>query len=251
VTIAVDEQIAWCLARRCRPDDVLVVGVGQPLAPAAGQLARALLVPELVLIVAAAVNPAPHDVAEPLARPEMLADSSLGVFTQIEILDQIQRGRCTLQFLSPAQVDGAGNLNASRAGGRRLPGSLAIADVAGLIGRLVIYRAAHTPRFLPAEVEFLTGTGAHVEAIVTSKAVLARDGEGFRLESVHEGCTVEEVVEGCGFAIRVDGEVPTTEQPPADALRLLREVIDPHGVRRLETREGRAEALRTLEELSA
>jgi hypothetical protein len=48
----------------------------------------------------------------------------------------------------------------------------------------------------------------------------------------------------------VPGRVPVTEPPPPEALRLLREEIDPHGMRRLETREGRAAALRELESIS-
>ena len=44
--------------------------------------------------------------------------------------------------------------------------------------------------------------------------------------------------------------MPVTEPPPPEALRLLREEIDTHGMRRLETREGRADALRELEALS-
>ena len=55
-TPTVDEQIAWSLARCCREGDVLVVGVATPLAAAAGQLARELLVPDLLLIEAAAVD---------------------------------------------------------------------------------------------------------------------------------------------------------------------------------------------------
>jgi acyl CoA:acetate/3-ketoacid CoA transferase beta subunit len=178
----VDEQIAWCLACCCRAGDVLVVGVATPLAAAAGQLARALLVPDLVLIEAAAVDVAPHDVATPMVQPEVIAAEAVGVYAQIEILDAIQRGRITLQFVSPAQVDGAGNLNTSRVRAtdgtmRRLPGGLAHADIACLIGRLVAYRAAHEQRFLPEQVDFVTGAAGRVGTIVTSAAVLSWDGE--------------------------------------------------------------------------
>ncbi len=250
----VDEQIAWCLARRCRPGDVLVVGVATPLAAAAAQLARELLVPDLVLIEAAAVDVAPHDVAAPLVRPELVAAEALGVLTQVEILDAIQRGRISLQFVSPAQVDAAGRLNTSRVRGpdgslRRLPGGLATADVAGLVGRLVAYRADHSPRFLPERVDFVTGGAGRVVAVVTSAAVLEWTGERFRLASLHEGATVEQAVAGCGFALDVPAAPPTTEPPPPEALRLLRETVDPHGMRRLETRSGRAEALRSLQAL--
>lgn len=255
MTPTVDEQIAWSLARCCRAGDVLVVGVATPLAAAAGQLARELLVPGLTLIEAAAVDVAPHDVVTPMVRPEVVAAEAVGVYTQAEILDAIQRGRVTLQFVSPAQVDGAGNLNTSRVRAsdgtlRRLPGGLAHADVACLIGRLVAYRASHERRFLPERVDFVTGAAGRVATIVTSAAVLDWDGERFRLASLHEGVAREEAVARCGFALHVPDRVPLTEPPPPEALRLLREEIDPHGMRRLETREGRAAALRELEALS-
>ena len=251
----VDEQITWSLARCCGPGEVLVVGVATPIAAAAGQLARELLVPDMTLIEAAAVDVAPHDVATPMVRPEVVAAEAVGVYTQAEILDAIQRGRVTLQFISPAQVDGAGAINTSRVRAsdgtmRRLPGGLAHADIACLIGRLVAYRAGHERRFLPERVDFVTGAAGRVATIVTSAAVLEWDGERWQLASVHEVVSREEAVAGCGFALDVPGRVPTTEPPPPEALRLLREEIDPHGMRRLETREGRAAALRELEALS-
>ena len=249
-----DEQIVWCLAQRVRADDVLVVGVATPLAAAAAHLARAVLHPGLTIIEATAVGVGEHDVATPFVRPEEVARSAVGVLSQVEILDAIQRGRVSLQFVSPAQVDARGALNtsrvASRDGGlRRLPGGLATADVSQLVGRLVAYRAAHSPRFLPERVEFVTGAPGRVEAIVTDAAVLEWDDGRFRLASVHEGVEAADAIAGSGFALDADG-VGTTEAPPQEALVVLRERIDPHGLRRLETRTGRAEALRVLEALS-
>ena len=255
-TPTVDEQIAWSLARCCREGDVLVVGVATPLAAAAGQLARELLVPDLLLIEAAAVDVAPHDVATPMVRPEVIAAEAVGVYTQVEILDAIQRGRVSLQFISPAQVDGHGTINTSRvraADGsmRRLPGGLAHADIACLIGRLVAYRAGNDRRFLPVEVDFVTGAaGADRDDRHFGRRCSTGTASGFALSSVHAGVTREEAIAGCGFALDAPAQVPVTEPPPPEAVRLLREVIDPHAMRRLETREGRAEALRELEAMS-
>jgi acyl CoA:acetate/3-ketoacid CoA transferase beta subunit len=255
VSHTIEEQVTWCLARQCRADDVLVVGVATPIAAAAGQLARGLLVPDLVLIEAAAVDVAPHDVATAMVRPEGISAGAVGVYSQAQILDVIQRGRISLQLISPAQIDGRGALNTSRVRGkdgalRRLPGGLATADIARLMGRLVVYRIGHERRFLPDRVDFVTGVPGRVAAIVTSAAVIDWDGERFRLASVHGSSSVDEVVAGCAFELDVPDRVPSTEAPPPEALRLLREEIDPHGLRRLETRDGRADALRVLEGLS-
>ena len=134
---------------------------------------------------------------------------------------------------------------------RRLPGGLAHADIACLIGRLVAYRAGNDTALPPrARWTSSPARAGRVATIVTSAAVLDWDGERFRLASVHAGVTREEAVAGCGFALDAPTRVPVTEPPPPEAIRLLREEIDPHAMRRLETREGRAEALRELEAMS-
>ena len=197
---------------------------------------------------------ADQDVAESFVAPDRVAAEAVGVLTQAEILDAIQRGRVSLQFISPAQVDGRGALNTSRVRQpdgalRRLPGGLATADIARLIGRLVAYRAAHALRFLPDEVDFVTGAPGRVAAIVTDLAVLEWSGDSFRVASVHNGVSVEDVRARTGFPLPGDTSVPVTEAPPPEALDLLREQIDPHGLRRLEVRATRGEALRALEAL--
>ncbi|WP_406385467.1 CoA-transferase subunit beta [Streptomyces sp. NBC_01618] len=55
-----------------------------------------------------------------------------------------------------------------------------------------------------------------------------------RLRSLHPGVTAEEVAEATGFALTIPDEVPYTREPTAAELRLIREVIDPKGVRERE-----------------
>ena len=49
--------------------------------------------------------------------------------------------------------------------------------------------------------------------------------------SVHPGVTVDDVVAATGFELAIDGDVPQTRLPTDDELRLIREVIDPRGLR--------------------
>ena len=238
----VADALTWSLARQCRPKDVLVVGVATPLAAAAGMLARELLTPDLTIIMAASVNPTIHDVAESLTDPAAAARRAPGTLTQAEILDGIQRGRVTLQFVSPAEVDAEGRVNTNRVGTRRLPGALALPDVAVLVGRLIAYRAGHSPRFLVPRVQYVTGRAGGVHAIVTDKAEIALGPP--RLTALQPGATAEEARAGCGFALAGD---PVRNEPlPREARELLDRVIDPHEVRLLEVREGRAGALERL-----
>ncbi|MFB6553129.1 CoA-transferase subunit beta [Streptomyces sp. NPDC056405] len=55
-----------------------------------------------------------------------------------------------------------------------------------------------------------------------------------RLRSLHPGVTVEQVTEATGFALTIPDEVPFTREPTEAELRLIREVIDPKGLRERE-----------------
>lgn len=57
-----------------------------------------------------------------------------------------------------------------------------------------------------------------------------------RLRSLHPGVTVAQVVESTGFALAVPDEVPYTREPTTEELRLIREEIDPKGLRDREVR---------------
>jgi acyl CoA:acetate/3-ketoacid CoA transferase beta subunit len=80
----------------------------------------------------------------------------------------------------------------------------------------------------PAAERFL-----ELRRVVTNLAVLDFDGprHAMRLRSVHPGITVDDVVANTGFELAVDGAVPVTRTPSEQELRLLREVIDPRGLR--------------------
>ena len=56
-----------------------------------------------------------------------------------------------------------------------------------------------------------------------------------RLKSVHPGVTVDQVRAATGFELVLpDGSAPTSPVPSAEQVRLIREVIDPDGMRKRE-----------------
>jgi hypothetical protein len=59
-----------------------------------------------------------------------------------------------------------------------------------------------------------------------------------RLASVHPGVTVDEVIAATGFPLVLPdgGDVPYTREPTPEELRLIRDVIDPKGLRDREVR---------------
>ncbi|MBP2367786.1 hypothetical protein [Pseudonocardia parietis] len=255
---AVANRVIWNLARQCRPDDVVIVGVATPLAAAAVLLARELLVPDLTVLLGTAVSPRTHDIAEGLVDAAAASRHAAGDYRQTEVLDALGRGRVTLQFVSPAQLDGDGAINASRVpdrdgGLQRLPGSLALADTAALVGRLVAYRAAHSRRFLVERVSFVTGagrrTGRGIHAAVTDRAVIDFASGPPRLAAIAGGADRDDVRADCGFALGTAPSPAVMEEPPAAAVALLDTVIDPQLTRLLEVPAARAEALDRWERL--
>ena len=74
------------------------------------------------------------------------------------------------------------------------------------------------------------------------------EGGQIRLTHLHPGVTVERVQAKTGFALQVADDLRETEPPSGDELRLLREEIDPLGIRRLEVLPGpaRKSALREI-----
>jgi acyl CoA:acetate/3-ketoacid CoA transferase beta subunit len=106
----------------------------------------------------------------------------------------------------------------------------------------------HSPRVFVEAVDFTSGVGYDravgvaarfhdVHRVVTNLAVLDFGGPQhlMRIASVHPGVTVAEVQAATSFELAVD-EVATTREPSAAELRLLREVIDPKGLRDREVR---------------
>jgi acyl CoA:acetate/3-ketoacid CoA transferase beta subunit len=270
MNLDIADRMVWRMAKECRNDDVLVVGVGTPVAAAAGMLARELFASDLTVLVASSVQPTTHDIARPMHEADYVASVSAGTMSHADLLDLIARGGITLQFVAPAQIDRCGRLNASevsRPDGTtmRLPGPLALPDVSCLVGRLVGYRAAHSRRFLVQEVDFVTGlgsadlkvraaaglTGAGLTTVITDLGVLRFDPVAATVivESVAPGVGIDDVIARTSFPLETAGFI-AEEPPPAEALELLNRVIDPHGVRGMEVPGTRVEARARLEAIT-
>ena len=237
-----DVMIA-ALATEIRDGDLVGVGLGTPLAVAAGLLAQATTAPDAHLLVGGAVDPR-ADLATCLQGAGALLGHTAGFVPHLETMGMAEDQRMTLQFLRPAQVDGHGNLNTSRVGSGdrtvRLPGGLATADVPRLLPRLVVYLPRHRRRSLPTRVDVVTGPGGgwdgdryHARGavrLVTDMAVVELGANGARLASVHPGVDPGEVVAETGFALQGIASAGTTPTP-SDELREQLDRVDPQGVR--------------------
>ena len=160
-----------------------------------------------------------------------------------ELFDAAGQGRIDAFFLSGAQIDGQGNINLVAIGDYakpkvRFPGSFGSAYLYFVVPCVILFRTEHSRRTLVPKVDFISAPGVSPPniyrrggpvALVTPLCHFAFDKAlaRFRLESVHPGRTVEEVLDSTGFEFDRPATVPVTPLPSPEVLRLLRETIAP------------------------
>ncbi|TQS44872.1 CoA-transferase subunit beta [Cryptosporangium phraense] len=228
-------------------------GSGRVLAHAVGtvpsigaRLARLTSNPELALSDGEAFL-----MAEPPPLGGTAADGGVveGWLPFRSVFDVLAAGR-RHSMMGASQVDRFGNQNISRIGPDWNRPKRQLIGARGAPGNTVNHRtdywvARHSPRVFVEAVDVVCGVGhdrarAHpstalrfhdLGVVITDLAVLDYDGEGrLRIRTVHPGVTPDEVRARTGFPL--DGPVAgRTRSPTAEELRLIREVIDPRGLR--------------------
>ncbi len=154
-------------------------------------------------------------------------------------------------MMGATQVDRHGNQNISAIGDfaqpkRQLLGSR------GAPGNTVNNRTSywvpkHSPRVFVEQVDIVSGVGPRrakeagpaaarfndIHRIVSNLGVFDVKGAGdtVRLLSVHPGVAVDDVVEATGFELEIPAEVATTREPSYTELVIIREMLDPKGLR--------------------
>ena len=215
-----DELLIAVMTRLLAEARFIAVGASSPIPGSAALLAQEL--------------------AESQVRVNVLGSRDHNFLTdgQRELFDIAAQGRIDAFFLGGGQIDGEANLNLVGIGeypttATRFPGSFGSAYLYFLVPNVILFREEHSPRVLVPRVDFISAPGVspdHVyrpggpRSLVTGKAVFAFDRArpGFRLESVHPGHTLDEVIEATGFDFEHRDPVSVTPEPPAAWLALLR-----------------------------
>ncbi|KIZ41375.1 MULTISPECIES: CoA-transferase [Rhodopseudomonas] len=155
----------------------------------------------------------------------------------VELFDCAAQGRVDAFFLGGGQIDGQANINLVGTGDYptnavRWPGSFGSAFLYYLVPRVILFREEHSPRVLVDKVDFVSAPGTSEgivrnggpHALLTGLALFDFDRarKRFRLRSVHRGVTAAEVKAKTGFDYDAPAEVPTTPDPDAETLALLR-----------------------------
>ena len=173
-------------------------------------------------------------------RVNLLGSRRHNFFTNggVELFDCAAEGRIDAFFLGGGQIDGQANINLVGTGDYpntriRWPGSFGSAYLYFLVPRVILFREEHSRRVFVEKVDFVSAPGTSEPgiyrpggptALVTGLACFSFDKSRrrFRLESVHPGHTLEEVLDQTGFNFDRPERVPVTPTPDHSTLALLR-----------------------------
>lgn len=157
-------------------------------------------------------------------------------------------------MMGASQIDRHGNQNISCIGPWAKPARQLLgvrgAPVNTLNNPTSYWVPKHSSRVFVEHVDMVSGVGYERAAAAGSSAtryhripeVISNLGvfdfetpdRTMRLRSLHPGVDVQEVTGATGFALTIPDEVPFTRDPSEAELRLIREVIDPKGLRERE-----------------
>ncbi|WP_434588540.1 CoA-transferase subunit beta [Streptomyces sp. A5-4] len=159
-------------------------------------------------------------------------------------------------MMGAGQVDRFGNQNISCIGDWARPARQLLgvrgAPVNTLNNPTSYWVPRHSPRVFVAQVDMVCGVGYdnaaaagpsatryhRIPRVVSDLGVFDFEtpDHSMRLASLHPGVTAGQVREATGFDLDVPDDAPFTREPTPAELRLIREVIDPEGLRDREVR---------------
>ena len=237
------ELLAVVASRQLAGVKSVFAGVGISLLAAA--LAQKAHSPDLTIVVeGGSIGPELLPGQLPISTNEMrVAHRATALPSITDVFLFAQRGFLEVGLVGGAQIDRFGNLNSSVVGSYdkprvRLPGSGGANDIISLCHRVMVVTMHERRRFVP-RVDFITSPGfldgatsrldaglifGQVSRVVTNLGILGFDekSKAMRLEGLHPGVSVEEVVDMTGFELLLNDHLPITDPPEEEELALLR-----------------------------
>jgi len=249
----VDELMCVCISRQVRDGEPLAQGLATPLVAAGYLLAWHTHAPGSYFASAIGQSLCREGAPLGLAQAEALwLDRALTHFGFVQAAVDLLPNVRPKEFFRPGQVDRHGNFNNIAIGSDyrrprlRLPGTGGIPDVTPVLSDIYLYVPRHSRVTFVERVDFLSGLGhnparrrgAGPRYLVSDLGQFDFEGGQMRLTHVHPGVTSARVQAKTGFALTVAPGLAETALPSAEELRLLREEIDPLGIRKLEFLSG-------------
>ena len=255
----IDELMVVSLARAFTNETRAFNGAVSFVPVCAYLLARRTHAPELVWAASSlAVDADPKAIPESTLSDGLWDGASMLSNSAYDFWSYAQGRRYNTFAFRGAQMDAYGNVNNTTIGPYaspkvRLPGGGGMADLGCMIPLIFLWSTTHDPRTFVEKLDFRSGIGwgdggdhrarlglpGGPQLCVTNLCVFDFDPDSkrMRIRSVHPGVTVEQVVEATGFEVAPStDDVPETDAPTDEELRILREEVDPTGARLREFR---------------
>ena len=255
IDFTVDELISVCISRQVIDGELLAQGISTPLVMAGFILAKCTHAPNVKFTSAIGQSLVQEWSPLGVGRVEDMwlskAQMHFGfVAGSADLLPAYE----LKEFFRPAQVDSFGNFNNIAFGNdyhhprMRLPGTGGIPDVTTFSNKIHLYVPRHSRVTFVEKLDFVSGLGhspqrrrgAGVRYLVTDLGQFDWLSGRMRLTHFHPGVSIEQIQKKTGFPLEVAEDVTETPPPTSEEVRLLRETIDPLGVRKLEMLGGSA-----------
>jgi acyl CoA:acetate/3-ketoacid CoA transferase beta subunit len=255
IDYTIDELIAVCVARQVQDGDLLAHGLATPLIAAGLILAQRTHAPNAYFASAIGQGIVQGWAPLGIARAEELwLGKAITNASFVTLVADVLPTLSPREFFRPAQIDPAGNFNNIAIGKNyarprlRLPGSGGIPDVSVQSDGMYIYVPRHSRAVFVPKLDWLSGMGHDPKRqrgsgpryLISDLGQFDWVNGWMRLVSYHRGVTVERIQAKTGFELQIAPDLHETPPPDREEIRLLREEIDPLGVRRLETLAGTA-----------
>lgn len=258
--ITPDEIMVACIARQIEDGETVVQGLATPLVAAGFLLARLTHAPNLYFASAIGQSICRYPAPLGLTRVESLwLNNALTNTGFVTIAADVLPNLKPKEFFRPGQVDRAGNFNNVAFGKNylnevrkqprlRLPGTGGIPDVTTYLDDIYLYVPRHSRATFVNQLDVRSGLGYAPERrqgsgpryLVSDMGQFDFFGGQMRLTSTHPGVRLSEIKAHTGFEFHIASDLQETPLPSSEELRLLREEIDPLGIRRLELLSGSA-----------
>ena len=182
----------------------------------------------------------------PMGKRDISHDQVEGYMSYSRVFENLWGGK-RHAMVTPTQIDSFGQTNISAIGDYDSP-KVQLLGVRGFPGNFInhknsIFIPNHSVKtFVSGEVDMVSGMGYknkqlsngkfEIKVVVTNLGVFDFNGtdNSMQLLSLHPGASVDDVRLNTGFELSISSET-VTPMPSEEELILIREVLDPQGIR--------------------